>query len=266
MFFSKLRTLKTNKDIIKHFVESIYSLTRVNVIYLDYHKTHSLLSLAHHKGNLEFEYKMGIDLTEDQVSKILLDNKIPNLDKIKGLTNYETFPIQYNNILYGVLILDGIKDIQTAELCSKYIPHFASFLHTFKQAMMNKKKIDPTTGFHTKKYFYKTLYELFDKDNKLGLIVICPTNLRAMEQINHKIYKLRENEFAILVRENLTDTASTAEKIRRNLLMKGTRASMGVSSYPETCHDADSLLYTAQSAGLAIKNKYRVCTAKELQL
>ena len=268
MFFSKLRTLTKYSDIISHFVENLYELTKANIIYLDYHRTHSLLSISHYKGNLEFEYKIGITCMPNEAEKILFKNKLPNLDKIKGLTTYKTIPIQYDNNLHGIVILDGIKNLQASglsyQLSCQYAAHFASFLHAFKLVALNKKIIDPATGAYSKKYFYKTLYETFDKSKKLSLVSICLSNIKSIDQINHRIYRMREKEFVILFRKNLTDTASLAEKIRRSLLVRGSKASIGVSAYPETCHDADSLLYTAQSAMLAVKNKYRVCTAKPM--
>ncbi len=268
MFFSKLRTLTKYSDIISHFVENLYELTKANIIYLDYHRTHSLLSILHYTGNLEFEYKIGITCTPNEAERILFKNKLPNLDKIKGLTTYETIPIQYDNNLHGIVILDGIKNLQASgfsyQLSCQYAAHFASFLHAFKLAALNKKIIDPTTGAYSKRHFYKTLYETFDKSKKLSLVSICLSNIKSIDQINHRIYRMREKEFVILFRKNLIDTASLAEKIRRSLLVGGSKASIGVSAYPETCHDADSLLYTAQSAMLAVKNKYRVCTAKPM--
>lgn len=258
-FFSKLRILTNHNEIIKHFVESLYKLTKLNIIYLNYHKTHSLLGLAYYKGNIEFKYKVGIKCNHEQAYKIILKNELPPLDSLKCLTTYEAKPIAYNNNLYGVVIFDGIKNAdRTLKVGYQFIPHFAAFVHAFKQANFNKKMIDPYTDFYTKKHFYKTLYEVFDKT--VGLILIRTPNIKAMEQIDHKIYRLKEKEFAIIVNNDLTDTAFEAEKIRRSLLTKGAKASIGVSSYPETCHDADSLLYTAQYASLAVKNK--VCIPK----
>ena len=282
-FLSKLRTLTKYSDMVDYFVVCLGEKLGSSVIYLDYHRSHNLLSLLHYVGNIDFKYKLGIECTKEQAKKMSynipdLDGSwssdrpsfpkvscnIPDLGYLKEYltTSYIAIPIKHNDNLYGLVIVDPIKNEHISCLVEFYVPHFSAFIYAFKLSEI--KLMDLETGVYSVNYLKQNLSKMFDKKELSLLAIHLPDNSGIKYMSSYTVYKLRQNEFAILLKCNLKEAAVEAERIRRLLLDHDFRSSIGVSGYPTTCYDVYSLLYSAQSAMLAVKNMSKVCVAKSL--
>ena len=77
------------------------------VVYLEYFKSHNLLSVSASSPELGFEFKTGISISEDTAKAIVTDNKIPKLLEIEKYLPqpFLCFPIKHNGTLFGLVLI-----------------------------------------------------------------------------------------------------------------------------------------------------------------